>query len=84
MDGNAATDHPELVFTVPLAIGDVLGADALGADWPMARQMRPPVSGHAIPSSVMVVVGYLSPTFAPSSNWKVTCVISASVTVMGD
>jgi hypothetical protein len=50
----------------------------------MARQMTVLVFGHEIPSSVVVVVGYESPTFAPSSYWKTTWVISASVTVMAD
>jgi hypothetical protein len=31
VDGNVAADHPELVFTVPIASGDALGEDALVA-----------------------------------------------------
>src|ERR1700728_1035675 len=84
VDGNEATDHPELVFTVPTANGDVFGEVALAADWPIARHVTLLVFGHEMPSSVIVVVGYSSPMSAPSSYWKVTSEISASITVMGD
>ena len=40
--------------------------------------------GHKMPSSTVVVLGYAIPTSAPSSYWKVTWVISASITVIGD
>src|ERR1019366_6630248 len=79
-DGNEATDHPELVFAMPAATGDAFGEVALVGDCPVARQVRRLVFGHEMPSAVVVVLGYESPTFAPSSYWKTTWVISASVT----
>jgi len=57
VEGNDATDHPVLVLTMPVAVGDDAGAAELAAVCPMARQMIGPVLGHKSPSSVAVVLG---------------------------
>jgi len=85
VDGKAATAHPEPVFTIPDAAGDALGEAVLVGVCPITRHVTMvAVVGHVMPSSIAVVVGYESPTYAPSSYWNATSVISASVTVMAD
>lgn len=62
VDGNDATDQPELVSAMPSASGEVFGADALVGVWPTARQISGPTLGQDIPSAIAVELGYASPT----------------------